>query len=285
MKRIAFILLLITMLLVPLGATKRALVIGVGSYPSQSGWDKIHGDKDISLVRDMLLQNGFRQQDVVELKNEAATAMAIRKALSTLTKVACPGDVIYIHFSGHGQRVTDVNGDEKDCYDESWVAYDAQSKYVKGLYEGSNHILDDELALNLSQIRAKIGANGKLVIVADACHSGGGSRGEDGEEKLVARGASSAFVIPGNHKPYTQTSTSVDWVFISACKSYQTNYEYKGNGSLTYILYSLREKLSFVSYVDIKEPITKFVQNNVYPYYIQTPVFEGPAWVSQLPLF
>ena len=283
MRHLVFTLLFLSIFLIPLEATKRALVIGIGDYPSINGWTKTNGDKDITLVRDMLIKNDFQQQDIIELKNEEATALSIRKALSTLVSKAGHGDVIYIHFSGHGQRVTDINGDEKDRFDEAWIAYDAQYEYVKNKYEGENHIIDDQLFNYLSQLRKKIGENGKLIVVSDACHSGGGSRGEDDEEKLVARGASSAFVIPGNHKPYTQTSTSVDWVFISACKSYETNYEYKGNGSLTYALFQMQEKLSSTSWEDIKGHISEFVSRNAEPR-MQTPVYEYPNRLVEQPL-
>ena len=38
---------------------KLALVIGIGDYPEESGWCKIHGDNDISIVTEMLEENGF----------------------------------------------------------------------------------------------------------------------------------------------------------------------------------------------------------------------------------
>ena len=62
MKRGLFILFGIFLSLWVTNATKRALVIGIGNYPTESGWAKINGDKDIPLVREILLTNGFSAQ-------------------------------------------------------------------------------------------------------------------------------------------------------------------------------------------------------------------------------
>ena len=79
---------------------KLALVIGIGDYPEESGWCKIHGDNDISIVTEMLEENGFEQVQI--LSNKAATKKGIMDALDNLAEKATRGDVIYIHFSGHG---------------------------------------------------------------------------------------------------------------------------------------------------------------------------------------
>lgn len=276
MKRLASVLVVVLMVTTTLNATKRALVIGIGAYPAESGWRQINGDKDIPLVEDMLVTNGFSKTNIVELKNEQATAAAIRREMNTLIGKAQAGDVIYIHFSGHGQQVTDIHGDEEDGLDEAWIPYDAQFAYAKGKYEGENHIIDDQLNVWLHRLRTRVGKNGKITVVADACHSGGGSRGEDEEENVVVRGTADAFVIPGQAKAFSaEGGAEIDWVFISACKSYQSNYEYKGNGSLTYALSLQKDKLSSVSCGDVQRSIRSTI-SNIVPF-TQTPVVETTA--------
>lgn len=264
-------------------ATHRALVIGIGDYPASSGWHKINGDKDIPIVRDMLLANGFQSKDIVELKNESATADAIRKALDALVSKAAKGDVIYIHFSGHGQQITDLHGDEEDGFDEAWIPIDAQFSYAKGKYEGENHIVDDQLNQWLSQLRSKVGTTGKITVVADACHSGGGSRGNEDETEYVVRGTSDAFVIPGNTKPFSGEVGTIDWIFISACKSYQCNYEYKGTGSLTYALGQQKANLSSTPAQQIQRSIRSTIAS-IIPF-TQTPVLEASVEGTQQSLF
>ena len=283
MKKFICIILLIAASYNLSHATKRALVIGIGNYPEASGWAKINGDKDLPIVRDMLLANGFQSKDIVELKNESATADAIRKALDALVSKAAKGDVIYIHFSGHGQQITDLHGDEEDGFDEAWIPIDAQFSYAKGKYEGENHIVDDQLNQWLSQLRSKVGATGKITVVADACHSGGGSRGDEDETEYVVRGTSDAFVIPGNTKPFSGEVGTIDWIFISACKSYQCNYEYKGTGSLTYALGQQKANLSSTPAQQIQRSIRSTIAN-IIPF-TQTPVLEASVEGTQQSLF
>lgn len=283
MKKFICIILLIAASCNLSHATKRALVIGIGNYPEASGWAKINGDKDLPIVRDMLLANGFQSKDIVELKNESATADAIRKALDALVSKAAKGDVIYIHFSGHGQQITDLHGDEEDGFDEAWIPIDAQFSYAKGKYEGENHIVDDQLNQWLSQLRSKVGTTGKITVVADACHSGGGSRGDEDETEYVVRGTSDAFVIPGNTKPFSGEVGTIDWIFISACKSYQCNYEYKGTGSLTYALGQQKANLSSTPAQQIQRSIRSTIAN-IIPF-TQTPVLEASVEGTQQSLF
>ena len=283
MKKFICIILLIAASYNLSHATKRALVIGIGNYPEASGWAKINGDKDLPIVRDMLLANGFQSKDIVELKNESATADAIRKALDALVSKAAKGDVIYIHFSGHGQQITDLHGDEEDGFDEAWIPIDAQFSYAKGKYEGENHIVDDQLNQWLSQLRSKVGATGKITVVADACHSGGGSRGDEDETEYVVRGTSDAFVIPGNTKPFSGEVGTIDWIFISACKSYQCNYEYKGTGSLTYALGQQKANLSSTPAQQVQRSIRSTIAN-IIPF-TQTPVLEASVEGAQQSLF
>ena len=283
MKKFICIILLIAASCNLSHATKRARVIGIGNYPEASGWAKINGDKDLPIVRDMLLANGFQSKDIVELKNESATADAIRKALDALVGKAAKGDVIYIHFSGHGQQITDLHGDEEDGFDEAWIPIDAQFSYAKGKYEGENHIVDDQLNQWLSQLRSKVGATGKITVVADACHSGGGSRGDEDESEYVVRGTSDAFVIPGNTKPFSGEVGTIDWIFISACKSYQCNYEYKGTGSLTYALGQQKANLSSTPAQQIQRSIRSTIAS-IIPF-TQTPVLEASVEGTQQSLF
>jgi hypothetical protein len=217
------------------------------------------------------------------LVNNKATATAIQKELSALVSKVKSGDVVYIHFSGHGQRVTDIHGDEEDGFDEAWIPFDAQFSFSKGKYEGENHILDDQLNGYLSQLRSKVGSSGKITVIADACHSGGGSRAEE-DTTYVVRGTSDDFVIPGATKAYTgEAGVAINWIFISACKSYQCNYEYKGSGSLTYALCRQKENLSTTPCQQVHRSIRSTI-SNIIPF-TQTPVVETTAEGMQQTLF
>lgn len=316
MRRLLSILCLGIALLTcyPLSAvTKRALVIGIGAYPEGSGWATINGDKDIPLVEDILLTNGFLPQDIVVLANAQATAAAIRNAFRRLIDQAQPGDIVYIHFSGHGQQVTDLHGDEPDGLDEAWVPYDAQLAYVKGQYEGQNHIIDDELNRYLHALRRRVGTTGKIIVIADACHSGDSTRGNEYDEQqnndlsgntssapIVIRGTADAFIIPQTaatanassqslsskqsiSSPYATASAPIDWVLISACKPYQSNREYQGHGSLTYALHNQKLALTSTSCVQLEISLTNIIRRIII--YTQTPVIEAPATYKNNAIF
>lgn len=224
----------------------RALVVGIGDYPESSGWNRINGDRDVDLAVRMLMRNGFAREDISVLVNGQATKSAIRDAFSRLIAESGSGDVIYIHFSGHGQQVRDINGDEEDGLDEAFVPFDARRKYSKGVYEGGNHIVDDELNVWLESLKDAVGKNGNILFVMDACHSGGSTRGEEDECTWPMRGTSDVFemVHESSLSPSVTSDigvSDINWLFLAACKSYQNNYEYKTEdgyyGRLTWALY------------------------------------------------
>lgn len=217
--------------------TRRALVIGIGEQADKS-WAKINGDKDVSYVREMLKEANYR--NIQTLVNQQATKAGIVAAFQNLARNCSKGDMVYVHFSGHGQLVTDINGDEADGWDEAWIPYDACLNYNQK-DRGEKHLIDDEVYALLANIRNKIGETGKLMVVVDACHSGDSSRSNDIDETV--RGVKDEFVIPGKKKGRVQKLPE-RWLTLSACLDFQLNQEIKKPivGKLTYALYSLSKE-------------------------------------------
>jgi len=214
------------------GQTNRALIIAISDYPIENGWDETHAVNDCELVIPMLKANGYKQYDITTLLNEQATRKNIVKELTRLVEKSKTQDHIYIHFSGHGQQMADDNGDEPDGLDEAFIPYDAYYRYVPGKYEGENHLRDDKLEQLIDQIRLKVGKNGNVMVVLDACHSGTGTRMI--EEDDYVRGTSYIFA-PTDFEPKEVTfhlnfktgdRLSPITVF-SACQPDELNYEYK----------------------------------------------------------
>lgn len=138
--------------------TKRALVVGLGQQQDKV-WNKINGDKDVPIVQGMLKSAGFKS--VTTLVNQQATKAGIIGAFKRMAASCKQGDVVYIHYSGHGQQMTDVHNDETDGLDECWIPYDAYRKGCK-TYHGEKHLTDDEPNVYLNAIRDKIGAKNCL---------------------------------------------------------------------------------------------------------------------------
>lgn len=261
--KFVFLILLLFLSMSMVAQTRRALVIGVGQQKDKS-WAKINGDKDVQYVKQMLGNAGYT--DVRTLVNEQATKSAIVSAFKNLAVRCKTGNMVYVQFSGHGQLVTDVNGDEQDGWDEAWIPYDAYLKYGKK-DKGEKHLIDDEINVLLTGIRNKIGDSGKLLVVVDACHSGDSSRGDEDE---VIRGVKDEFVIPIKEKGKTVKAPE-RWITLSACKDFQLNQEMKTPkvGKLTYALYMTAQK-GKVSLTEIESMMSAY--RGRLP---QTPVLTG----------
>ena len=276
---ITYILLLLSLSVS--AQTKRALVIGLGEQQDKA-WNKINGDKDVPLVQGMLKNAGFKS--VTTLVNRQATKTGIVGAFKRLTASCKQGDVVYIHYSGHGQQMPDVHNDEKDGLDECWIPYDAYRK-ANATYHGEKHLTDDELNVYLNAIRNKIGAKGKLLVVIDACHSGDSTRGDDDE---IVRGVEDTLVVDsqnvrglyetfemiksffaGDNGKENVINTKAKplaerWITISACRSDQVNVEMKkpAVGKLTYALWKELENSDKVNNDEFIRRIRKFVNRN-----------------------
>ena len=273
------LLLLLAVTLAASAATRRALVIGLGSQLDPS-WSKINGDRDVAIVVDMLRKSGFT--DIRTLINAQATKKGILQAFESLIDHADSGDMVYIHFSGHGQLVSDLNGDEPNGWDEAWIPYDAFRKYSKN-YHGGNHLVDDEVGVLLTRLRGKVGRKGRIAVIVDACHSGGSTRdpatskASEESQPDALRGVLDQFRIPGKHPAYSpKHRTREDWLTLSACRSNQQNQELRGYGRLTYLL--VYGRLSFAGKTDktIAEAIARLMKHRDYRgAYPQEPVLSG----------
>lgn len=243
-KRIIYsILLFLACCILTHAQNERALLVGISKYSDSTGWRNIHGANDVDLIKSVLKAFSIR-----ELKNANATYENIIKELNYLTKKTKEGDIVYIHFSGHGQPFEDINGDEHDGWDESFVPFDAHLYYEENVYSGNKHLTDDILNTYLIKIRKKIGEHGILYVTIDACHAGNSYR--DSEEDIY-RGTGKGFSknnkiykVPKTQKRYYNIDDIRGYspiVMLEACQSHQRNTEiYIKNtyyGPLTYAIF------------------------------------------------
>ena len=238
-KLLFFIFIILVSPCLVKGQTKHALLVGVSDYPQEGegAWSPIHGANDVDLLIPTLKEQGFK---VTKLCNAAAKADKIRKQLNALASSCCEGNVVYLHFSTHGQPVEDFDMDEPDGWDEAIIPYDAKMTYQPGEYEGANHITDDELHGYIQDFREAIGNNGFLCVVIDACHAGSSFRGDEEEDEVYLRGTKRGFTP--NDKDYRPRinaqsnfaiptdSALANVIILEACRSYQSNYEVKQVG-------------------------------------------------------
>ena len=215
---------------------KRAFLVGISHYDTAlTGyqWNNINGIEDINLLSPVLQKQGFSTRTVLD---EQATIDNIVSQIVQFTSKTKKGDIVYLHFSTHGQPVEDLNGDEEDGWDESIVPIDAYKIYRKGVYEGQKHMTDDLLNKYIKKLREKIGPTGFLYVVIDACHAGTSSRAND----ETVRGTHVGFTYNNKvFKPSTAkkshylieaSSRLSDVLFIEACRPDQVNTEIKVDG-------------------------------------------------------
>lgn len=231
--RLCFLLVGILMSSVVMAQRKRALLIGISHYDTAlTGyqWNDINGVEDVNLINPILKKQGF--SSTILLDKQASYDNIIRQ-LTLLTRKTNKGDLVYLHFSTHGQPVEDINGDEIDGWDESIVPIDAFKIYRKGVYEGNKHLIDDTLNKYIKKLREKIGPTGFLYVVIDACHAGTSSRANDETIRGTHVGFTynnKVFKPSTNKKSHYRIESSAKMsnvMFIEACRPDQVNTEIK----------------------------------------------------------
>ena len=244
---------------------KRAFLVGISHYDTAlTGyqWNNINGVEDINLLNPMLQKQGF---SITTLSDRQATFDNIVRQITQLTNKTKKGDIVYLHFSTHGQPVEDLNSDEEDGWDESIVPIDAYKIYKKGIYEGQKHLTDDLLNKYIKKLREKIGPSGFLYVVIDACHAGTSSRANN----ETTRGTHVGFtynnkvfkpsISKKSHYHIEASAKMSNVLFIEACRPDQVNTEIKVDGKRYGPLsYNLAQVLSGFT---LTNNANKFVEN------------------------
>lgn len=250
-ERIVVLVMSVLLVLPVFSQRKRAFMVGISNYDTAlTGyqWNNINGVEDVNLISPILKKQGYY---LLTLLDEQATFDNITRQLSAFVSKTKKGDVVYLHFSTHGQPVEDQNGDEKDGWDEAIVPIDAYKIYKKGTYEGKKHLLDDQLNKYVVKLREKIGPSGMLYVIIDACHAGTSSRAND----ETVRGTKVGFTANNKvfkpsitKKSHYKIEASTKWanvLFIEACRPDQVNKEVKvGSKSYGPLSYNIAQALS-----------------------------------------
>ena len=161
--------------------TKRALIVAIGNYPDKrvNKWKTINSLNDVPLIKNALIKQNFKEEDIIVIIDSMATKAGIINALDQLIDHSKANDIVFIHFSSHGVQLEDDNVDEVDGLDEAIVPYGARysrnDSTFKTLADG--YIRDDLFGEKMTLLRNKLGKKGDVLVSIDACHSGSGTRG------------------------------------------------------------------------------------------------------------
>lgn len=234
---------------------KRALIIAIGDYPKETGWQAISSANDVDLIKRVLHRQGFTDANITVVQDTQAKRDGIMKALLALIERAHKGDKVVIHFSSHGQQITDTNNDEADRYDEAIVCYGAPESATGNYrdYTGDQHLRDEDLGKLLDSLREKLGSDGDVLLLVDACHSGTITRGSTSR----LRGSTRPMKLKGyrttrpktqHHaflyrKPVSQTGVA-PYVAISAASASEANSEcWVGRSAVGSLSYAFNQAL------------------------------------------
>jgi hypothetical protein len=260
----------------PATPTKWALLIGINNYKYPNKVSPLAGSiNDVNDVRQVLIGKfEFPPQNILVLKDSQATHAAIISAIQNhLIANARPGDIVVIHYSGHGSQMPDVTGKMISGLDETIVPYDSRDDEGKVF-----DISGAELHPLLLQLAAK---TKNLTFILDSCHSGTLARGA--RVRSIAADTRTPPPLPPEATSATRSvgttedNASLKYVSIAAATSKESAFEHfsegADHGALTYFLTrQLRSAKAGATYRDVMDNVVGNVTAN-YP--AQHPSLEG----------
>jgi len=258
---------------------RRALLIGINKY-AIPGADLRGCVNDVELAAGVLRDlYGFPDDAVTLLTDAAATKAAMQEAISGLVDGAAPGDVLYVHYSGHGSNVPDTNGDEADGRDEILCPHDL---------DWDDPLTDDWLRTTFDRLDPAA----SLTVVMDCCHSGTNTReplpppgmpqpevvdrflpNPDDEERGGAHTGTPRRA--GRRRDGDVHDVDIIETLVSGCRDTQTSADAhidgSYNGALTYYLVKAMREDPTASYRDVHHRTLTGLRG-AYP---QVPQLEG----------
>lgn len=254
------------------GRPKRVGVfIGIRNY-TDPGIRPLHvADRDAQSFAEAMRRFGQLDEAVV-LVNERATLRNIEAVIyRSLPAATRPGDCVFLYWSGHGGRTSNLDGTEPDGYDEYLVPFDGRLEPASAVR--TTMLLDKTFGRWVQNLDGR-----QLVVIIDACHSGGQTQGATkaitaGDETTPFRKFFFATTLQRT-KDIGQRETAV----LASSRATQVSFEQPG-GELSVMTHYLIELLSAnpqpvtlrqaFEYVKVKVP--SYVESH-YPGTTQTPV-------------
>jgi hypothetical protein len=209
-------------------SNKVALLFGINDYPGSS--NDLNGClNDLETVREHLPDFQMRI-----FRDREVTGKCFKDQVLYAFQNAVAGDVIYIHYSGHGSFVPDKNNEEIDGYDECLYLYDGP-------------LIDDETGqLFLMKPEGVV-----LIVAMDCCYSGTNTRFYTG----------SRFYPPKKYTPaYRRIKrafrSDMNYILLSACTENETSSDALINntwqGAFTFYAFScLSRNLTYRKWYDL----------------------------------
>lgn len=260
------------------GGTRRALLVAVEPWPDkEKNPERGAGWRDLEMMREVLIKKwGFSDSNVHQLFNKEATTRNAVQALEKLAAETQPGDSVVIYWTSHGTQVADTNGDEPDGLDEAYCTFDYNWAKPETWFT------DDLFHALLARLQTK-----DILVITDACHSGGSTRGEE-DSDILPKAISSGFVPAATPNPKAVPVTAPSHVMhLAACAADEVSYGGYGKGGFFTIqlhqafLNASPDSINFQQAVDRVRPklstLFKGFKLKADDPKTWTPQFEGPV--------
>jgi hypothetical protein len=265
---------------------KRAVLIGINRYQIP-GSDLRGCVNDVrNLQQALTTYYGFSAQDITSLTDLQATKKAMQSAIQKLVTGGKKGDVLLLHYSGHGANVPDDNGDEADHRDEILCPTNL---------DWNDPLRDDWLRTTFNKLRSGV----SLTVIMDCCHSGSNTRAftppdepikerflpcpldlmatESGRKLRGTLRGKLGKAPRGRKRKGDIVHADIQEMLITGCRDTQTSADAEiggtFNGALTYYLVeSIKETKGKLTYRELHERTLAHLKGEGYD---QTPQLEG----------
>lgn len=238
----------------------RALLIGINSYPHLGRSLQLRGAvNDVRAMAGYLREAlGFKEEDVRLLVDAEATRSNILSSIDSLVDETAEGDLVVVHYSGHGSRMNSPEGRAGEAHEETLVPYDTGRNGAPNRDITSLELRHRFLRLSEKTLR--------LTLVFDCCHSGTLSR-----DPFAAR----ARWVPSAEAPPRPRPEGVDaapsplpynrrYTLVAACRRDESAYEVcvgggdpLHHGALTHhLLTELRKAAAKETWRSLMESVT-----------------------------
>jgi len=265
---------------------KRAVLIGINKYriPGSDLNGCVNDVKRLSSV--LKTYYGFEEKDITTLTDHQATKKAMQAAITKLIAGGKAGDVLVLHYSGHGSNVPDDNGDEADHRDEILCPTNL---------DWNDPLRDDWLRKIFNKLRKGV----SLTVIMDCCNSGTNTRAilppdaprrerflpcpldlmasESGRKLRGTLRGTLSKAPRGRKRKSDIVHADIPELLITGCRDTQTSADARiggtYNGALTYYLVeSIKEAEGKLTYRELHQrTVAKLKQND----YDQVPQLEG----------
>ena len=255
---------------------KRALIVGINYVGTGH---ELHGCINDAHNMEALLRDQYKFNEIKLILEQDATTAGIKSGMNWLTTYAVPGDVLVMHYSGHGSQLPSRT--EADGYEEIICPVD--------LNWFDKIITDADLKACFTQVTNGV----NVTVILDCCHSGTGLNQDGSYVTAAAKESSpletteSRFLPPPLGLVSSRTHV-VNWnaardinssaLLIAGCRADQTSADAFINnvpqGAATWALISAVKAHSTISYRSLVDTMTMYMISGQFE---QRPELDGSS--------